>query len=88
MYLTENGYKTASTKWVTVYPYNSSSDVDSNNYNVYKSLKSTTYGFGDAILETSIAGDGSTAWNVDYSYFANGYPSNDLGFRAILIGKI
>ena len=65
-----NGYKTGSTKWTTVYPYNSSSDSKTNNYSVYKGLKSTTYGFGDAILETSTAGDGSTAWNGDYSHFA------------------
>ena len=37
---------------------------------MYKSLKSTTYGFGDAILETSSTGTGSAAWNGDYSYFA------------------
>ncbi len=70
--LTKNttGYQTLSTKWVTVYPYNSSSDGNANNYNVYKNLKSTTYGFGDAILETSSTGANSTAWNWDYSYFA------------------
>ncbi len=67
----ENGYKTLSTKWVTVYPYNNSSDSNTNNYNVYKSLKSATYGFGDAILETSTSGSDTTAWNTDYSYFAN-----------------
>ena len=65
-----NGYKTLSTKWVTVYPYNSSSDSDVNNYNVYKNLKSTIYGFGDAILETSTAGRNSTAWNGDYSNYS------------------
>ena len=64
-----NGYKTASTKWATVYPYNISSDGNANNYNIYKNLKSTTYGFGDAILETSSTGAKATAWNGDYSYF-------------------
>ena len=65
-----NGYKTESTKWATVYPYNSTSDSRENNYNVYKDLKSITYGFGDAILETSLTGNNSTSWNEDYSVFA------------------
>ena len=64
-----NGYQTKSTKYATVYPYNSSSDSNTNNYNIYKSLKSTTYGYGDAILETSTGGRGSTCWNSDSSYF-------------------
>ena len=64
-----NGYQTLSTKWATVYPYNSSSDSYTNNYSVYSAKKSTTYGFGDAILEISTTGSGSTSWNGDYSYF-------------------
>ena len=64
-----NGYQTLSTKWATVYPYNSSSDSYTNNYSVYSGKKSTTYGFGDAILEISTTGYGSTSWNGDYSYF-------------------
>ena len=64
-----NGYKTLSTKWVTVYPYNSTSDENVNNYNIYKDLKSATYGFGDAILETSSAGTYFSAWNGNYSPF-------------------
>ena len=60
-----NGYKTLSTKYATVYPYNSS-DSRTNNYNTYKGLKSTTYGYGDAILETSNFGNGTnTSWNGD-----------------------
>ena len=64
-----NGYQTLSTKWATVYPYNSSSDSYTNNYSVYSGKKSTTYGFGDAILEISTTGSGSTIWNGDYSCF-------------------
>ena len=63
-----NGYKTLSTKYATVYPYNSS-DSNANNYNTYKGLKSSTYGYGDAILETSTTGENSTSWNGDCSDF-------------------
>ena len=65
-----NGYNTNgySTKWATVYPYNSS-DNNTNNYSIYSGKKSITYGFGDAVLETSTTGSGSTSWNGDYSYF-------------------
>ena len=63
-----NGYQTLSTKYVTVYPYNSS-DSNTNNYSLYSGKKSTTYGFGDAVLETSTTGPGSTSWNGDCSGF-------------------
>ena len=65
-----NGYQTLSTKWATVYPYNSS-DSNTNNYSSYSGKKSTTYGFGDAVLETSTTGSGSTSWNGDYSNFTD-----------------
>ena len=65
-----NGYQTFSTKWATVYPYNSS-DSNTNNYNSYSGKKSTTYGFGDAVLETSTTGSESTSWNGDCSNFPN-----------------
>ena len=64
-----NAYQTSSSEYVTIYPYNSSSDGGTNNYTVYSGKKSTTYGFGDAILETSNAGLGSTSWNGGYSGF-------------------
>ena len=64
-----NGYQTLSIKYATVYPYNSSSDGNTNNYSVYSGKKTTTYGFGDAILEKSTTGSGSTSWNGDYSDF-------------------
>ena len=65
-----NGYQTFSTKWATVYPYNSS-DSNTNNYNSYSGKKSPTYGFGDAVLETSTTGSESTSWNGDCSNFPN-----------------
>ena len=65
-----NGYLTLSTRDYTVYPYSSSSDGSSNNYNTYKGLLTSTYGYGDAILETSILGSSSSgSWNNDYSNF-------------------
>ena len=64
------GYKTLSTKYATVYPYNSTSDTNVNNWTEYNNLKTATYGYGDVILETSTAGIGSTSWNGDYSTFA------------------
>ena len=66
-----NGYQTLSTRSYTVYPYNSIDDRNINNYNFYKDLISSTYGYGDAILEVSNAGNGAYSWNSDYSYFTN-----------------
>ena len=61
-----DGYKTLSTKYATVYPWNLTSDRDDNNYIVYKNFK---YGYGDSILETSSSGTGTSGWNTYYSYF-------------------
>ncbi len=66
-----NGYQTLSTRDYTVYPYSSSRDNNSNNYNTYKGLLTSTYGYGDAILETSNSGNNSSgSWNNDNTYFA------------------
>ena len=65
------GYKTLSTKYATVYPFDSSSDGNANNWNVYNGLKSDSYGYGDAILETSTSGKGNTSWHEDQSNFPN-----------------
>ncbi len=65
----ETGYLSYSTKYVTAYPYNSSSDNNINNYNQYAAVDSNTYGYGDAVLETSTAGSGSTSWHRDNSKF-------------------
>ena len=64
------GYKTLSTKYATVYPYDSNNAGDK-----YNNSKSETYGFGDAILETSTRSVGSNSWNRDYSNFPySSYP--------------
>ena len=63
------GYKTLSTKYATVHPYNSTSDTNANNWKEYNNVKTATYGYGDAILEISTAGSDSTSWNDDYSCF-------------------
>ena len=63
----ENGYKTKSTKYVTVYPYDSTDTG-----NAYGNLKSTTYGFGDAILETSTRANNTNSWNNEYSNYMVG----------------
>ena len=57
-----------STKYATVYPYNASNDSNANNWTAYKN---SSYGYGDAILETSTAGSESTSWNGGYSAFVS-----------------
>ena len=53
-----------------MYPYDSS-----NLGATYNNLKSETYGFGDAILETSNRSNTSNSWNSDYSGFpCSSYP--------------
>jgi len=67
--LTDSGKRTESTKYVTVYPYDTaetSTDIDTKSRANYKVNK---YIFGDAIRETSTSGTGSTSWKGDYSYF-------------------
>ena len=66
-----NGYLTLSRRDYTVYPYSGSSDSYSNNYNTYKGLLTNTYGYGDAILETSSQSGSNYAWNSDSSNFVN-----------------
>ena len=73
-----NGYQTFSTKYVTVYPYDSSNDNYAQNYSIYSDKKSTAYGFGDAILETSIKISGLVGWNSD----AIGFPNTNGTFTA------
>ena len=65
-----NGYLTLSARDYTVYPYSSSSDNNLNNYDTYKELLMNTYGYGDAILETSSLSGGTNSWNNDNSVFA------------------
>ena len=66
-----NGYQNLSIRDYTVYPYNISSDDASNNYNTYKGLLTSAYGYGDAVLETSNSGyNTSSTWNYEYTLFA------------------
>lgn len=67
----ENGYLTLSTRETTVYPYNRGSDIEEDNWTVYDGLKTDHYGYGDAVLETSTAGNSLTSWNGDFSSFPN-----------------
>ena len=61
---------TVSTAYATAYPYNNTSDSNAHNYAAYKSLLSTTRGYGDAILETSANGSSTNgSWFGDYSAF-------------------
>ena len=63
---TENkeAYKTLSTEYATVYPHDST-----NLGTTYNTKKSLTYGFGDAILETSARTTTTDGWNEDFSYY-------------------
>ena len=68
----EKGYETLSTEYFTIYPYNKTSDMVDENRIVYNGLKNANYGYGDAILETSIivGGGSSNSWLYDHSGFA------------------
>ncbi len=65
----ENGYQSLSTRDYTVYPYDRLNDSYSNNYYTYKELLSSTYGYGNAILETSSGTSSASSWNLDFSSF-------------------
>ena len=66
-----------STKYITVYPHDSSKDNTSisntdanlNTANQANYVKNTKI-YGDGIRETSTAGTGKSSWYSDYSYFA------------------
>ena len=57
-----------------MYPYD-----DKNLGTTYFSKKTSTYGFGDAILETSARTTTTDGWNEDYSYFT--YSTNPFFIR-------
>ena len=66
--------KTASTKYTTVYPFDSTTDntsIASNSTNLNtasdNNYKKNTLIYGDGILEISTDGTGSTSWYRDYS---------------------
>ena len=59
--------KTESTKYATVYKYNTTSDSWNNNYNL--NLNKV---FGDGTTETSASGDGTSSWRSAFSNFVCG----------------
>ena len=69
--LINDGEKGKSTKYKSVYEYNASSDIHTNNYNKAPNPSR----IGEAIWETSSDGRGYTSWNQDLSTFPNSvYP--------------
>ena len=69
-----------STKYITVYPHDSSKDntsISNTDANINTASQANyvknTKIYGDGIRETSTAGTGTTSWNSDYSYFAGLY---------------
>ena len=73
----ENGYLTESTKYYTIYPFDASSDTGEDNWNKYNSIKSSTYGYGDAMIEitTEIEEDYHNTWLDSRSwYMENQFP--------------
>ena len=60
-----------SSKYVTVYPYDSSVDKTEANSDIAseKNYKKNTRIYGDGIRETSTAGTGKTSWYTDHSCF-------------------
>ena len=71
-----NTLRTASTKYTTAYPFDSSTDntgITSNEANLNtassNNYKRNTLIYGDGIRETSTAGTGSSSWYDDYSHY-------------------
>ncbi len=69
---TGNVLKTASTKYTMVYPHDS--NVDNSKQTDLEVAGSANYAknvkiYGDAIKETSTAGNGTSSWKSDYSRF-------------------
>ena len=74
--LTDNGTRTESTKYVTVYPHDTDKDktgIEENDTNLNVASNANyslnKYIFGDAIRETSTSETGVTSWKGNYSYF-------------------
>ena len=71
-----NTLRTASTKYTTAYPFDSSTDntgITNNDTNLNtasaNNYKKNTLIYGDGIRETSTTGTGSSLWYDDYSYY-------------------
>ena len=76
----DEGYKTLSTKYATVYPFDTVSvgEEFNDNYNAYKNLQTKEYGFGDGILEykQDVGFVGAT-----WIFFKRGTSVNDLEYN-------
>ena len=75
-----NTLRTASTKYTTAYPFDSSTDntgITNNETNLNtasaNNYKKNTLIYGDGIRETSTAGTGSSSWYGDYSCYPGLY---------------
>ena len=71
-----------SSKYVTVYPYDSSVDKEGANIDTASAAnwRANTKIYGDGIRETSTVGTGKTSWYEDYSHFlAEGGPFSIRG---------
>ncbi len=71
-----NTLKTASTKYTTIYPFDSRTDnisIANNDTNLNtastNNYKKNILIYGDGIRETSTLGTGSTSWYSDHSYY-------------------
>ena len=62
-----------STKYITIYPYDSLDDSSAGNWWAYKNMQTSTYGFGDAVLETSTTEGGEISWNMNAFKFPNNF---------------
>ena len=69
--------RTASSKYTTAYPFDSSTDntgITNNGANLNtastNNYKKNSLIYGDGICETSTDGTGSTSWYGDYSYYS------------------
>ena len=72
-----NSLRTASTKYTTAYPFDSSTDntgITNNETNLNtastNNYKKNTLIYGDGIRETSTVGTGNSSWYGDYSYYS------------------
>ncbi len=64
--MVEDGWKTLSTKYVTVYPFDSLAYSGNPSYELYKEVG---YGYGDAVLEVSYQTSSLKTWAEGYANF-------------------
>ena len=71
--LTDSGKRTTSTKYVTIYPHDTTEVSENVNIKSNANYKVNKYIFGDAIRETSTSGTGSISWKGECSDFPTLY---------------